>query len=148
MPAVGFVAPKDPRWPSTLGAMDRDLVTDSLVFRYNPEASPDGLPGSEGPFSLCSLLLAGADGVGPARGAQYALEKMSTYANHLGLYSEEIDPNGTQLGNFRQAFTHLALIRAATTLDEARNRSAGEPFQSVLRFGMPAAPKVRPFAAA
>lgn len=149
MPAVGFVAPKDPRWLSTLGAMDRDLVTDSLVFRYNPEASPDGLPGSEGTFSLCSFFYVRAlTESGRLEEAQYAFEKMSTYANHLGLYAEEIDPNGTQLGNFPQAFTHLSLIRAATTLDEALNRSAGEPLQSLRRFGMPAAPKVRPFAAA
>lgn len=129
--------------------MDRDLVTDSLVFRYNPSASPDGLPGSEGTFSLCSFFYVRAlTESGRPEEAQYAFEKMSTYANHLGLYAEEIDPNGTQLGNFPQAFTHLSLIRAATTLDEALNRSAGEPLQSLRRLGMPAAPRVRPFAAA
>ncbi|MFF1298017.1 MULTISPECIES: glycoside hydrolase family 15 protein [unclassified Streptomyces] len=119
MPSVGFIAPDDPRWLSTLDAMDQELVSDSLVYRYDPEASPDGLRGSEGTFSLCSFLhvdaLARAGRLGQAR---YAFDKMLTYANHGGLFAEEIGPTGEQLGNFPQAFTHLALITAALSLDE------------------------------
>lgn len=118
MPSVGFISPRDPRRLSTLEAMERELVSDSLVYRYDPEASPDGLRGSEGTFSLCSFLyvdaLAQAGQLGPAR---YAFDKMLTYANHAGLFAEEIGPTGEQLGNFPQAFTHLALIRAALSLD-------------------------------
>jgi GH15 family glucan-1,4-alpha-glucosidase len=126
MPLVGFVAPMDPLWLSTLDAMNEELVTDSLVYRYNPSASPDGLRGSEGTFSLCSFFYVGALArAGRLDEAQYAFEKMLTYANHLGLYSEEIDPSGRQVGNFPQAFTHLALIHAAIDLDAALNFGTG-----------------------
>ncbi|MBF6297940.1 glycoside hydrolase family 15 protein [Nocardia amamiensis] len=130
MPLVGFVAPKDPLWLSTLDAMNEELVTDSLVYRYNPSASPDGLRGSEGTFSLCSFFYVDAlTRAGRLEEAQYAFEKMLTYANHLGLYSEEIDPSGHQVGNFPQAFTHLALIHAALDLDAALNFGPGPVFQ-------------------
>ncbi len=119
MPLVGFISPRDPRWLSTLDAMQREIVSDSLVFRYNPEATPDGLEGDEGTFSLCTFwyvdALAQAGRVAEAR---LVFEQMLTYSNHLGLYSEEIGPTGEQLGNFPQAFTHLALISAAITLNE------------------------------
>ncbi|AZP15231.1 glycoside hydrolase family 15 protein [Streptomyces aquilus] len=119
MPSVGFIAPNDPRWLSTLDAMEEELVSDSLVYRYDPAASPDGLRGSEGTFSLCSFLyvnaLARAGRLGQAR---YAFDKMLTYASHGGLFAEEVGPTGEQLGNFPQAFTHLALITAALSLDE------------------------------
>lgn len=119
MTQVGFIAPHDPMWTSTLAAIDEELVSDSLVFRYDPGASPDGLRGSEGTFSLCTFLyvdaLARADRLDDAR---LIFEKMLSYANHLGLYSEEIGPTGEQIGNFPQAFTHLALIDAAITLNE------------------------------
>ncbi|ROQ35824.1 GH15 family glucan-1,4-alpha-glucosidase [Streptomyces sp. PanSC19] len=118
MPTVGFIMPDDPMWRSTLEAMERELVSDSLVYRYNPEASPDGLRGSEGTFSLCTFMYVDALArAGRLDSARLVLEKMLTYANHLGLYSEEIDLTGRQLGNFPQAFTHLALIDAAITLD-------------------------------
>ncbi|MCX5395041.1 glycoside hydrolase family 15 protein [Streptomyces sp. NBC_00094] len=118
MSTVGFITPGDPLWQSTLDAMDRELVSDSLVYRYNPEASPDGLRGSEGTFSLCTFMYVDALArAGRTDMARLVLEKMLTYANHLGLYSEEIDLTGRQLGNFPQAFTHLALIDAAITLD-------------------------------
>ncbi|MFD9463055.1 glycoside hydrolase family 15 protein [Streptomyces sp. NPDC060027] len=124
MPTVGFITPDDPMWTSTLDAMGRELVTDSLVYRYNPEASPDGLRGSEGTFSLCSFMYVDALArAGRTDQARLALEKMLTYANHLGLYSEEIDLTGRQLGNFPQAFTHLALIDAAITLDATLSRA-------------------------
>ena len=118
MPLVKFVAPTDRRWLSTLDVMSRELVSDSLVYRYNVEASPDGLEGEEGTFSICTFwyveALARSGRVDEAR---LAFEKMLTYANHLGLYSEQIGLTGEALGNFPQAFTHLALINAAFYLD-------------------------------
>jgi GH15 family glucan-1,4-alpha-glucosidase len=123
MPSVGFIAGRDPRWLSTLEAMDGELVTDSLVYRYDPEASPDGLRGSEGTFSLCTFAYVDAlTRAGRLDDARNAFEKMLTYANHVGLYSEEIALTGEQIGNFPQAFTHLALIDAAVTLDAALDR--------------------------
>jgi GH15 family glucan-1,4-alpha-glucosidase len=120
MPAVGFVTPYDPRWTSTLRAVEDELVSDSLVHRYDPQASPDGLAGSEGTFSLCSFLYVDALArSGRLVDARFAFEKMLTHASPLGLYSEEIDATGEQIGNFPQAFTHLALVEAALTLDEA-----------------------------
>jgi GH15 family glucan-1,4-alpha-glucosidase len=118
MATVGFLSPEDPIWTSTLDAFERELVSDSLVYRYNPEASPDGLRGSEGTFSLCTFMYVDALArAGRGEKARLVFEKMMGYANHLGLYSEEIDLTGRQLGNFPQAFTHLALIDAALTLD-------------------------------
>jgi GH15 family glucan-1,4-alpha-glucosidase len=118
MPLCKFIAPSDPRWISTLDAISEELVSDSLVYRYDVDESPDGVAGGEATFSLCSFwwveALARAGRLDEAR---LAFEKMLTYANHLGLYSEEIGPTGEQLGNFPQAFTHLALISAAYNLD-------------------------------
>jgi GH15 family glucan-1,4-alpha-glucosidase len=118
MPLCKFVAPTDPRWLSTLDAITAELVSDSLVYRYNVNASPDGLAGEEATFSLCSFWWVEALArAGRRDEARLAFEKMLTYANHVGLYSEEIGPTGEQLGNFPQAFTHLALISAAYNLD-------------------------------
>jgi len=118
MPLQGFVAPRDPMWLSTLSSMDRELVSDSLVYRYNPSASPDGLAGDEGTFSLCTFWYVDALArAGRLDEAKLTFEKMHTYANHLGLYSEEIGSTGEQLGNFPQAFSHLALISAAVNLN-------------------------------
>ena len=120
MPLVLFIAPRDPRWLATLEAIGDELVSDSLVYRYNIEASPDGLRGDEGTFSMCSFWYVEAlTRAGRVDEARLAFEKMLTYANHLGLYSEEIGPTGELLGNFPQAFTHLALISAAYNLDKA-----------------------------
>jgi GH15 family glucan-1,4-alpha-glucosidase len=120
MPLVLFIAPRDPRWVSTLDAISDELVSDSLVYRYNIEASPDGLRGEEGTFSMCSFWYVEAlTRAGRVDEARLAFEKMLTYANHLGLFSEEIGPTGELLGNFPQAFTHLALISAAYNLDKA-----------------------------
>ncbi|MGH3052043.1 MAG: glycoside hydrolase family 15 protein, partial [Gaiellaceae bacterium] len=120
MPLVKFMGPTDPRWLSTLDVISNELVADSLVYRYNVEASPDGLEGNEGTFSICTFwyveALARAGEVDEAR---LIFEKMLTYGNHLGLYAEEIGPTGELLGNFPQAFTHLALISAAFNLDRA-----------------------------
>jgi GH15 family glucan-1,4-alpha-glucosidase len=118
MPMVNFVAPTDGRWLSTLDAMSGELVSDSLVYRYNVEASPDGLEGTEGTFSICTFWYVEALArAGRLDQARLIFEKMLTYANHLGLYSEQIGPTGEALGNFPQAFTHLALISAAFCLD-------------------------------
>ncbi|MFJ9814185.1 glycoside hydrolase family 15 protein [Streptomyces sp. NPDC101151] len=123
MSTVGFITPEDPLWTSALDAMEEELVSDSLVYRYNPEASPDGLRGSEGTFSLCTFMYVDALArAGRIDRARLVFEKMLGYANHLGLFSEEIDLTGRQLGNFPQAFTHLALIDAAITLNEALGR--------------------------
>ncbi|MEU1479096.1 glycoside hydrolase family 15 protein [Streptomyces sp. NPDC005760] len=120
MGTVGFLNAEDPIWGTTLDAMERELVSDSLVYRYNPEASPDGLHGTEGTFSLCTFMYVDAlVRAGRTDQARLVFEKMLGYANHLGLYSEEIDLTGRQLGNFPQAFTHLALIDATLTLDQA-----------------------------
>jgi GH15 family glucan-1,4-alpha-glucosidase len=134
MPLVGFVAPSDPMWLSTLRAMDEELVSDSLVYRYDPNASPDGLRGTEGTFSICTFWYVDALArSGRLEEARLTLEKMSTYANHLGLYSEEIGLTGEQLGNFPQAFSHLALINAALNLDFQLDHGAGwvEPVLSI-----------------
>jgi GH15 family glucan-1,4-alpha-glucosidase len=118
--SVGFVAPQDPMWVAAVAAMERELVTDSLVYRYDPAASPDGLRGAEGTFSLCSFMYVDALArMGRLDDARIAFEKMLTYGNHLGLFAEEIALTGEQIGNFPQAFTHLALIDAAITLDAA-----------------------------
>ena len=94
MPTVGFIDADDPMWLSTLRAMDDELVTDSLVYRYDPAASPDGLRGSEGTFSLCTFAYVDALArAGRLDEARLAFEKMLTYANHVGLYSEEIAPD-------------------------------------------------------
>jgi len=126
MPLMGFIAPRDPMWLSTLRAMNRELVSDSLVYRYNPSATPDGLPGAEGTFSLCTFWYVDALArAGLLEEAQLTFEKMHTYANHLRLYSEEIGVTGEQLGNFPQAFSHLSLINAAINLDYQLDHGAG-----------------------
>jgi GH15 family glucan-1,4-alpha-glucosidase len=126
MPLQGFISPRDPMWLSTLKAMDRELVSDSLVYRYNPAASPDGLRGDEGTFSLCTFWYVDALArSGRLEEARLVFEKMFTYANHLGLYSEEIGSTGEQLGNFPQAFSHLSLISAAVNLDRQLDHGPG-----------------------
>jgi GH15 family glucan-1,4-alpha-glucosidase len=126
MPLVGFVAPRDPMWLSTLDAMGGELVSDSLVYRYDPSASPDGLRGSEGTFSICTFWYVDAlTRSGRLEQARFTFEKMLTYANHVGLFSEEIGLTGEQLGNFPQAFTHLSLINAAMNLDSQLDQRPG-----------------------
>jgi pentatricopeptide repeat protein len=134
MPLVGFISPLDSRWQSTLRAMDDELVSDSLVFRYNPEASPDGLRGSEGTFSICTFWYVDALArSGRLEEARLTFDKMMTYGNHLGLFSEEIGPTGEQLGNFPQAFSHLSLITAAVNLDRQLDRDAAAGSASALQ---------------
>ncbi len=121
MPLTKFVGPTDPRWLSTLDRIQEELTYDTLVDRYETrEAASDGLQGDEGSFSLCSFWLVEClTRAGRVDDARLALEKMFSYANHLGLYAEEIGPGGEALGNFPQALTHLALISAAVHLDRA-----------------------------
>jgi GH15 family glucan-1,4-alpha-glucosidase len=127
MPLQGLISPRDPLWLDTLKAMDSQLVSDSLVYRYNPSASPDGLAGNEGTFTLCTFWYVDALArSGRLDDARLVFEKMHTYANHLGLYSEEIGSTGEQLGNFPQAFSHLALITAAVNLDYQLDHGAGK----------------------
>jgi GH15 family glucan-1,4-alpha-glucosidase len=119
MPLMRFISPVDPMWRSTMKAIESRLVEDTLVRRYEAERTGvDGLPGGEGSFTACSFwyieCLARA---GELEKAQLLFEKLLGYANHLGLYSEQIGPSGQHLGNFPQAFTHLALISTATYLD-------------------------------
>jgi len=128
MPLVFFMAPNDPRMLSTIDAIlkrpsERGLVTDGLVYRYPPDPRIDGLSGEEGTFNMCSFwlveALTRASQANPAKLDQAMLlfERMLGYANHLGLYAEQTGPQGEALGNFPQAFTHLALISAAFNLD-------------------------------
>jgi GH15 family glucan-1,4-alpha-glucosidase len=125
MPLVFFVAPKGPRMLSTLDAINRPpkddgLVSNGLVFRYDVQKSADGLMGEEGTFNLCTFWLVEAlTRAGRLEDARLIFEQMLGYANHLGLYAEEIGPTGEALGNFPQAFTHLTLISAAFNLDRA-----------------------------
>jgi GH15 family glucan-1,4-alpha-glucosidase len=121
MPMMRFISPVDPMWLSTMRALEKSLIEDTLVRRYKVgRTNADGLPGTEGSFTACSFwyveCLARA---GELQRAQLLFEKLIGYANHLGLYSEELGSDGRHLGNFPQALAHLALISAATYLDRA-----------------------------
>ena len=133
MPLVFFVAPTEPRMLKTLDTIYQTpqhggLVSNSLVYRYNVDHTADGLSGEEGTFNMCTFWLVDAltraGRFDPERllTAQLMFERMLGYANHLGLYAEETGPRGEALGNFPQAFTHLALISAAYNLDAALGR--------------------------
>ncbi len=154
MPLVRFIGPRDPRWLSTLRAVEKHLLSDSLVYRYLPPGEKekteaklmmppgvadgsdsdksskstvnplDGIHGAEGTFSMCSFWYVEClSRSGDLQQARFLFEKMLGYANHLGLYGEELGPRGEHLGNFPQAFTHLALISAAFDLDRRMNES-------------------------
>jgi GH15 family glucan-1,4-alpha-glucosidase len=136
MPLVFFLSPSDPRMLNTLDNVLRSpresgLVSNSLVYRYNVELSPDGLKGEEGTFNMCTFWLvealtrAGQTDPARLRQARLIFEEMLGYANHLGLYAEETGPTGEALGNFPQAFTHLALISAAFNLNRTLDKRAG-----------------------
>ena len=126
MPLVFFISPTDPRMIGTIDLTMAELVSDSLVHRYEMgRGAGDGLTGSEGTFNMCTFWLVEAlTRAGRLEEARFIFEKMLTYANHLGLYAEEIGPSGEALGNFPQAFTHMGLISAAFNLDR-RLASAG-----------------------
>ena len=123
MPLVFFLSPTDLRMNTTLDRVQSQLVSDALVFRYLPEeAAPDGLSGEEGTFTLCSFWLVEAlTRAGRLEEARLMFEKILSYANHLGLYAEELSVTGEHLGNFPQAFAHIGLISAAYNLDRALN---------------------------
>jgi GH15 family glucan-1,4-alpha-glucosidase len=123
MPLLRFISPKDPRFLSSLKRIEEELVTDSLVYRYRPEvAAPDGFVSREGTFSMCSFWYVEClSRSGQLEKARYYFEKMLGYANHLGLYSEQLGFEGEHLGNFPQAFTHMALISAAYNLNQQFN---------------------------
>jgi GH15 family glucan-1,4-alpha-glucosidase len=122
MPLVRFIGPKDPKWLSTLKRIEEKLVSDSLVYRYRADSNFDGLSGGEGTFSMCTFwyveCLAKS---GQLNKARLYFEKMLGYANHVGLYAEQLGIQGEHLGNFPQAFTHLGLISAALSLNEQLN---------------------------
>jgi GH15 family glucan-1,4-alpha-glucosidase len=129
IPLVAFMSPMDPRTISTIDAIlrnieDGGLLSNNLVYRYDLRSTNDGLSGEEGTFSICTFWLVEALArIGKyepkyLEKARWIMEQMLGYANHLGLYSEEIGVCGEALGNFPQAFTHLALIRSAVILDQ------------------------------
>ena len=130
MPLVFFQSPTDPRMISTLDVINRSpenggLVSNNLVYRYDVSRTVDGLSGAEGTFNMCTFWLveamtrAGQFDRSRLDDARLMFEQMLSYGNHLGLYAEETGPSGEALGNFPQAFTHLALISAAFNLDRA-----------------------------
>lgn len=130
---TGFLDARDPRMLSTIKCIQQDLTHTPHVYRYNVNtAAHDGLKGEEGTFNICSFwlvdALARADRLEEAR---LSLEHMLTYSNHLGLYAEETATTGEALGNFPQAFTHLALIRACLSVDEAMNRNFPHLYHSL-----------------
>jgi GH15 family glucan-1,4-alpha-glucosidase len=120
LPLMLFISPQDPRMLSTIERVRKELASDSLVRRYSTaEAAPDGLPGGEGFFTVCSFWLVEAMArAGQLEEAQLLFEKLLSYSNHLGLFSEEIGMQGQMLGNYPQALTHLGLISAAFKLNQ------------------------------
>ena len=132
MPLMRFIAPTDPRWLSTQAAVEKELTSDVLVRRYETGADDniDGLAGVEGAFTPCCFWLVECLArSGDVHRARLHFEKLVSYANDLGIFSEEIGAGGEQLGNTPQALTHLALISAAYTLDTALDQ-AGTPQES------------------
>ena len=132
MPLLRFISPKDPKWLSTMKKIEKDLASDALVYRYRMgKSAPDGLPGHEGTFSMCTFWYVECLSLaGQLQKARLYFEKMIGYGNHLGLFSEQLGFKGEHLGNFPQAFTHLGLISAAYSLDRqlnnSRNKSVNE----------------------
>jgi GH15 family glucan-1,4-alpha-glucosidase len=126
IPRVGFLPGEDPRTVGTVEAVQRELTQDGFLLRYSTEESEDGLPPGEGAFLPCSFWLADALAMAGRRDEALALyERLAGLANDVGLFSEEYDPaTGRLVGNFPQAFTHVALVTSATTLSGARARSA------------------------
>ena len=124
MPLVKFLGPTDPLMLSTLDRIQEELAFDALVYRYDVgKGAEDGLQGGEGTFCLCSFWLVEClTRAGRLDEARLKLEKMFSYANHLGLYAEEIGTSGEMLGNYPQAFTHLSLITAAYNLNRALDK--------------------------
>ncbi|PHI18772.1 glucoamylase [Lewinellaceae bacterium SD302] len=121
MPLLRFVSSKEPRWLRTFAAIEKELSADVLIFRYKTEDGSDGLNGNEGSFTICSFWYVECLArIGRLDDAKLAFEKLLGYANHLGLMSEEIGLHGEQLGNFPQAFSHLAMISAAFQINKQK----------------------------
>lgn len=121
MPALGFLPVDDPRVQGTIRAIERTLVRDGFVLRYQPEQAQDGLAGSEGAFLACSFWLVDAYAyAGRRHDAEALFERLLALRNDLGLLSEEFEPrSGRLIGNFPQAFSHLALVHSASVLADA-----------------------------
>jgi GH15 family glucan-1,4-alpha-glucosidase len=124
LPAVGFVPADDPRMLATIAAIEEDLLRDGLVLRYRTGSGVDGLSGDEHPFLACSFWLVSAYALaGRVDDATALMERLVGLANDVALLSEEYDVGGRRMaGNFPQAFSHLALVQAARTLDSATRR--------------------------
>ncbi|UEG53102.1 glycoside hydrolase family 15 protein [Mucilaginibacter daejeonensis] len=124
MPLTHYIAPLEPRWLSTMDAIEKQLKSDVLIYRYRiTEDAIDGLEGEEGTFNMCSFwFIESLAKSGRVEEAVENFEKMIGYANHLGLFSEELSHKGEHLGNFPQAFTHLSLISAALELNKQLDR--------------------------
>ena len=118
LPQVGFLPPSDPRIVGTVEAIEQGLVIDGLVRRYRPQMTNDGLPGEEGMFLACSFWLADALVlIGRKARARALFERLLSLRNDLGLLAEEYDPHTRRfLGNFPQAFSHVALVNTAHNL--------------------------------
>lgn len=129
---TNFTGSREPRMLSTIDRIEQELASGALVRRYNPkQAADDGLGSQEGTFGACSFwLVENLARAGRLDKARLMLEKLLSYSNHVGLYAEEISPTGEALGNFPQAFTHLALITACTTLDQALSRHQANPWET------------------
>ncbi|WP_439557664.1 glycoside hydrolase family 15 protein [Dyadobacter sp.] len=125
MSLMHFISPYEPRWLSTLNVVEEQLGIDVLLYRYKNGADQfDGLEGDEGTFNMCSFwFIESLAKSGQVSKALDSFEKMVGYANHLGLFSEQIGHKAEHLGNFPQAFTHLALISAALELDKQLDRT-------------------------
>ena len=122
MPIVRFIGPKDPQWLSTLEFIEKELVSDCVVYRYRHEKFEDGLNHGEGTFSMCTFWYVEClSRAGQLDKARLFFEKMLGYTNHLGLYAEQLGFQGEHLGNFPQGFTHYGLIGAAYDLNRRLN---------------------------
>jgi len=121
MPGLGFLPASDPRVQGTIRAIEQNLLEDGFVLRYRTEHAQDGLSGDEGVFLACSFWLVDAYAYsGRRREAEALFERLLALRNDLGLLSEEYDTKHERLiGNFPQAFSHLALIHSANVLSRA-----------------------------
>jgi GH15 family glucan-1,4-alpha-glucosidase len=137
LPMIHFIKADDPRMVGTVDAIQRDLTRDGLVYRYRTSETDDGVPGGEGTFTICSFwLVDNLSFLGRVDEARRLFARLITYSNDLGLYSEEIDAHtGEFLGNFPQAYTHMALINAAVNLDKA-DRALRERGDARVRVGV------------
>ncbi|MGH2834168.1 MAG: glycoside hydrolase family 15 protein, partial [Solirubrobacteraceae bacterium] len=124
IPLVRFLAPDDERVCATVRAIQEELTDNGLVLRYRTDETDDGQQGKEGTFLICSFWLVSAlSEIGEDRAAEHLCERLLTYASPLELYAEELEASsGRLLGNFPQAFTHLALINAVTHVIEAQQQ--------------------------